>query len=84
MKKKIKKHMCLFSINLLVTRLKYKIEKNTTWEGAFYQSEWVKIKSSWVILFFHFMRVAANASELFCMAHLANIERFLCHSNLSF
>ena len=24
--------------------------------------------------FFHFTCVAANASELFCMAHLANIE----------
>ena len=34
--------------------------------------------------FFHFMCVAANASELFCMAHLADIERFLCHSNLPF
>ena len=27
--------------------------------------------------FFHFMCVAAIASELFCMAHLANIEHFL-------
>ena len=26
--------------------------------------------------FFHFMCAAANASELFCMAHLANIEPF--------
>ena len=26
--------------------------------------------------FFRFMCVAANASELFCMAHLANIEYF--------
>ena len=34
--------------------------------------------------FFHFVCVAANASELFCMAHLANIERFLFHSSLSF
>ena len=34
--------------------------------------------------FFHFMCVAANASEFFCMAYLANIERFLYHSNLSF
>ena len=34
--------------------------------------------------FFHFMCVAANGSELFCMAHLAKIERFLYHSNLSF
>ena len=34
--------------------------------------------------FFHFMCAAANASELFCMAHLANNKRFLYHSNLSF
>ena len=31
--------------------------------------------------FFHFTGVAANASELFCMAHLANNERFLYHSS---
>ena len=34
--------------------------------------------------FFHFMRGAANASELFCIAQSANNERFLYHSNLSF
>ena len=34
--------------------------------------------------FFAFMCVAANASELFCMAHLTNIQRFLYHFNLSF
>ena len=34
--------------------------------------------------FFPFMCVVANASDLFCMAHLARIERFLCHPNLSF
>ena len=30
------------------------------------------------------MCAAVNASELFCMALLANIECFLYHSNLSF
>ena len=34
--------------------------------------------------FFHFMYVAANASELFCLDFLANIECFSCNSNLSF
>ena len=34
--------------------------------------------------FFYFMYAAANASELFCIAHLANNELFLYHSNLSF
>ena len=57
--------------------LKNKIENNSTWESAFYQNEWVEINSSWVIFIFHSMCAAVNASELFCMAHLANIERFL-------
>ena len=43
----------------------------------FIKNEWVKINSSWVILVFYFMYVAADASELFCMAYLAIIERFL-------
>ena len=34
------------------TRLKNKIENNSTWEDAIYQSVWVKINSSWVILVF--------------------------------
>ena len=34
--------------------------------------------------FFHFVCVAVEASELFCLAYLANMERFLYHSNLSF
>ena len=58
-------------------------ENNSTWGSAFYQSEWVIINSSWIILVY-FMCVAANASKLFCMAHLANIKLFLCHSNLSY
>ena len=37
-----------------------------------------------ILSFFHFMCVAAKTTELFCMVHLANIERFLCHSILSF
>ena len=55
------------------TCLKNKNENYSAWEGAFYQSEWDKINSSWVILIYHFMCVDAKASELFCMAHLANI-----------
>ena len=34
------------------TRLKNKIENNSTWEGAFYQSEWLKTNSRWVVLVF--------------------------------
>ena len=58
----------------ICTRLKNRIKNNSTWEGTFYQSDWVKIDSCSVILVFHFMCVAANASELFCMAHLSNIN----------
>ena len=45
-----------------------------------------ELKSTQVELFsfFHFKCVADNVSEWFCMAHLANIESFLYHSNLSF
>ena len=45
--------ICMMKFKL-VTRLKNKIENNSTWEGAFYQSEWVKINSKWVFSFFHF------------------------------
>ena len=34
--------------------------------------------------FFHFKCVAANVSELFCVAHLANNEPFLYHCKFSF
>ena len=51
------------------TGLKKKIENYLTWEGAFYQSEWVKINSSGVIFVFTLLCVAANTSQLFCMAH---------------
>ena len=65
-------------------RFKNEIENNSTWEGTFYQSERVKIYSRWVILVLNFMCVAANASKLFCLAYLENIEHFLYNSNLSF
>ena len=38
-------------IQIYVTRLKNKIENHSTWEGAFYESEW-EINSSWVIVIF--------------------------------
>ena len=44
------------------TGLKNKNESNSTWEGAFYQTEWVKIDSRWVILVSPlYIIVAANA-----------------------
>ena len=44
------------------TRLKKKIENNASGEGAFYQSEWVKINWNRVTLVFS-LCVAAIASE---------------------
>ena len=67
------------------TLLKNKTENNSTWKGAFYQSECVIINSIRVILdFFFFMCVASNAYEFFFMDHLTNIGHFLYHSKLSF
>ena len=81
----VRQHWNVFQIQRNnFTRLKNKIESNSNWEGAFYQSEWVKIKSIELFSFFHFMCVAANWPELFCVSHLADIECFLSHSKLSF
>ena len=44
----------------------------------------LKLSQVELVSFFQFMCGATNASELFRMAHLPNIERFLYHSNLSF
>ena len=44
----------------------------------------IKLTEVELLLFFHFICVADIASELFCMAHIANFESFLYHSNLSF
>ena len=49
------------------------MKNNSTREGAFYQSESFKMNST---LDFHFMCFAANTSELFWVAHLANIGCF--------
>ena len=44
----------------------------------------LKLTQVELFYFYHFMCVAANASELFRMTYLANIERSLYHSNLLF
>ena len=43
--------------------------------------EIIQVELFW---FFPFMCVAVHASELFCIAHTANTERFLYHSDSSF
>ena len=42
----------------------------------------LKLNEVELLWFFHFMCVADNASKLFGMAHLKNIEQFLFHPNL--
>ena len=44
----------------------------------------LKLTQGELFSFFHIESFAANASELFCMAYLASIERFLHRSNFSF
>ena len=51
---------------------------------SFIKVDDLKLTQVEFLSFSHFMCGAANASEIFCMAHLANIEHFLYHSNLSF
>ena len=44
----------------------------------------IKLTQTELFSFFHFICATANASELFCMAQIANIVFFLYNSNLSF
>ena len=80
-------HNLLDNITTLIdldTRLKRKIENNSIWEGALYQGNKQKFIQNELFSFVHVTCVAADAFELFCKAYLANNERFLCHSKLSF
>ena len=51
---------------------------------CFIQVNELKLTQLELFLFFHFMCATVNASKLYCMAELANNERFLYRSNLSF
>ena len=42
----------------------------------------LKLNQVELFYFFHFICVAANASELFCKAHLANNKPFIYHFNM--
>ena len=46
-------------------------------KGRFIKVNELKLTQVELISFFHFKCVAANASELFCMAHLENNKCFL-------
>ena len=60
------------------------MEKTQLEKVRFIKMNELKLTQAELFLFFPFMCAAANASELFCMIHLANNELFLYHSNLSF
>ena len=53
-------------------------------QSSFLALNELKLTQIAIFLFFHIMLVFSNASELFCMAYLVNIERFLYHSKLPF
>ena len=70
----------MFSLQALKTRLKItQLEK-----VRFIKANELKLTQVQLLSFFYFKCVAANVSNLFCMAHLTNIELFLYNSNLSF
>ena len=53
-------------------------------QSSFLALNELKLTQIAIFLFFHIMLVFSNASELFCMAHLANIKSFLYNCNLPF
>ena len=66
------------------TRVKTRLKITELEKARFIKMNELKLTQVKLFYFFHFMYVDANANELFYMAYLANIERFLYHSNLSF
>ena len=67
-----------------VTHIKKRLKITQLEKVNFMKVNELKLTQVELLSFFHFKCVAANASVLFCMAHLANNERFLYHSNISF
>ena len=53
-------------------------------KGHFIKVNELKLTQVELFSFFHFICAVANASKLFCMAHLANTKRFVYYSNFSF
>ena len=70
------------TLRILIKKIRLKITQLE--KVHFIKENELKLTQVELFSFFHFKCVDANASELFCIAHLAYIERFLYHSNLSF
>ena len=68
----------------ICTLKKLRLEIAELEKARFIKVNELKLTQDELFWFFHIMCAAANASALFSMAFLANIERFLYHSNLSF
>ena len=63
--------------------LRNKFENNSTWEGAFYQSEWDKINSSWVIFIFSLYVCCFLCVRIVLYGPFRKYRTLLCHSNIS-
>ena len=79
----------LFYFNLIasikqVTRLKKKLKITQLEKVCLIKVNELKLTQDELFSFFHFMCAVANASKLFCMAHIANNQCFLYPFNLSF
>ena len=66
------KHPFLASYGVTIQSIIQSFEK-----AHFIKMNELKLTQVELFQFVHFMCVTANASEFFCMVHLANIERFL-------
>ena len=66
------------------TRLKKRLKITQLEKMRFIKVNVLKLTQVELFSFFHFMCAADNISEFFCMTHLANNERFLYHTNLTF
>ena len=65
------------SLMLFKTLKKQRLKITQVKKVHFIKVNELKLTQVELFSFFHFMCVAANESELFCMAHSANIEQFI-------
>ena len=73
-----------FQNNWTQTRLKDKTENNSTWKGAFYQSEWAKINSNWVNFSFFTLCVLLLMHRIVLYGLFSKYWNLFYYSNLSF
>ena len=81
---KLNHTMSIFGMRPILHTYKTKLKITQLEKVHFVKVNELKLIEVELFQFFHFMCVAADASELFCVTHLASNEHFLYHSNLSF